>query len=146
VGRPLEVECRRTYAAPAERIFRAFTDPEVIERWWSPDPRIAVDVLEWTPVSGARWRFAYRFPDGDVIRVGGEFLDVEPDRRLAFTWTWEPPDPHAGIKTLVDVTLEERAGATMVHVRHRRFPTRESRDRHDAGWNATLDRLEGALA
>jgi uncharacterized protein YndB with AHSA1/START domain len=73
-------------------------------------------------------------------------LTIDPPRALAFTWIWEPPDVHAGIETRVVVTLAERAGATTVEVVHERFPDVESRDRHEAGWADTLDRLQEVFA
>ena len=76
----------------------------------------------------------------------GEFKELDPPERLAFTWTWEPPDPHAGIETLVTVVLMEVGDETEVLVSHDRFPTHDSRDRHDAGWTTTLDRLQDFLS
>ena len=113
--------------------------------WWSPDADVDVDVLVWDLVPGGRWRFSYTFPDGRADHVGGTFRTIEPPRRLSFTWTWEPPDVHAGMETLVSVTLDEAAGATTVLVRHERFPDRATRDRHDIGWTSTLERLLEAL-
>ena len=141
----LNVACERSYGAPAIRVYRAFTDPDLMRRWWSPDSTIGVDVIEWDLAHGGRWRFAYRFPDGAVSHVRGVFQDIVPERRLVFTWTWEPPDPHAGIETLVSVTFEEADGRTTVRVRHTRFPDDATCLRHDAGWNATLDRLPEVL-
>lgn len=142
----LSLECRRTYRASAARVFRALTEPAVMERWWSPDPAVQVDVLDWVLRVGGTWRFAYRFPDGRVIHVGGTLREVDPERRLVLTWTWEPPDVHAGTETLVTIALDESEEGTTVLVRHERFPSSEIRDRHDAGWTATLDRLGEALA
>lgn len=141
-----EVACSRTYSAPPGRVFRAFIDPQLIPLWWSPDPEVSVTVVEWTPVPGGRWRFAYGFPDGSVIHVRGVFREVEADHRLVFTWTWEPPDMYAGIETMVSVTIEAAGDGAVVHVRHERFPDESTRSRHDAGWNSTLDRLDEVLS
>lgn len=142
----LAVRCRRTFAVPMARVFRAWTDPAVITRWWSPEDDIAVDVLNWDLTPGGAWRFGYRFPSGQIIHVTGRFLTIDPPRALALTWTWEPPDVHAGIETRVVVTMSERDGATTVEVVHEQFPNAESRDRHDAGWTGTLDRLQEVFA
>jgi uncharacterized protein YndB with AHSA1/START domain len=74
------------------------------------------------------------------------FRHVDPDRRLVFTWTWEPPDLHAGIETVVSITLAPDDRGTRLRVRHEGLPTDESRDRHDAGWSGTLGRLSEVLA
>ncbi len=138
---PLLVACERAYTAPPALVYRALTEPDLMRRWWSPDPDIAVEILEWRLRAGGTWRFAYRFPDGSVIRVRGRFRHVDPHRSLVFTWTWEPPDTHAGIETVVSIELAPDAGGTRLRIRHEGFPTEESRDRHDTGWSATLDRL-----
>jgi uncharacterized protein YndB with AHSA1/START domain len=78
--------------------------------------------------------------------VTGVFREILPPRRLVFTWTWEAPDPHAGLETLVTVELLASGGDTEVVVTHEWFPTAATRDRHEAGWRATLDRLEEVLA
>lgn len=141
----LSVTCERRYQARPERVFRALTEPASMRRWWSPDPDVAMDVLAWDPSVGGRWRFAYRFPDGGVIHVRGVFRRVEPDRSLEFTWTWEPPDVHAGIETVVTIDLAPLETGTHLRVHHVGFPDEPSRDRHDAGWSATLDRLNETL-
>ena len=105
----LGVFVRRRFRAPREAVFRAFTDPEELERWFSPS------------------------------------REIDPPHRLVFTWTWEPPDRHAGIETLVTVVLEASGDETEVVVTHDRFPTNASRDRHETGWDTTLDRLEVLL-
>lgn len=142
---PLVVKCARSYPASPKSVFRALTVPDLMRRWWSPDPDVAVEILDWTLRVGGAWRFAYHFPDETVIHVRGVFRHVDPDRRLVFTWTWESPDLHAGIETVVSITLAPDDHGTRLRVRHEGFPTDESRDRHDAGWSATLDRLPEVL-
>jgi uncharacterized protein YndB with AHSA1/START domain len=140
------VTARRRYAVAPELVFRAFTEPALITRWFSPDPQIANEVLDYTLCVGGRYRFGYRFPDGSRTTVAGEFREILPPRRLVFTWTWEPPDPHAGLETLVTVELLESGRGTEVVITHEWFPTASARDQHEAGWRATLDRLEEVLA
>jgi hypothetical protein len=77
--------------------------------------------------------------DGAVTAYGPA---VERPNRLVFTWTWEPPDPHAGIGTLVTIELLAAGTGTEVVVTHEWFPTVAARDRHEAGWRATVDRLK----
>lgn len=135
------VLCSRWYAAPPELIYRAFTEPELLEQWFCPTPEIAVRIDKCDPRPGGSYRFVYHFPNGATVPVIGEYQTVTPGRQLIFTWTWEPPDPHAGMLTLVTVDLEERDGGTEVSVRHERFPDSEMRGRHEAGWSSTLERL-----
>jgi uncharacterized protein YndB with AHSA1/START domain len=127
-------------------VFDAFTDPETLVRWFSPSADIGTEVLEHDLRVGGRYRLGFHFPDGSRDTVRGVFQEIEPHDRLAFTWTWDPPDRHAGIETLVIVVLRDDGAETEVVISHDRFPTHETRDRHEAGWATTLDRLESILS
>jgi uncharacterized protein YndB with AHSA1/START domain len=135
------VLCSRWYAAPAELIFRAFTEPQLLERWFCPSPQAAVRVEQCEPRPGGTYRFVYHFPGANTRTVTGEYLIVTPAQQLIFTWTWEPPDPNAGILTLVTIDFAELDTGTQVSVRHERFPTPEMRSSHESGWTSTLARL-----
>jgi uncharacterized protein YndB with AHSA1/START domain len=138
---PLAVVARQRYDASPELVFHAFTAPDVLTRWFSPGVEIQIDVLVHEVRPGGRYRFRYREPDGTVSIVAGEFRAIGPPTCLAFTWTWEPPDPHAGVETLVTVDILADGAGTMVVVTHERLPDQRSRDRHAQGWRSTLARL-----
>lgn len=140
------VRARQRCAASPERVFRAFTEPALLTRWFSPSAAVAIEVLAHELRPHGRYRFRYTEANGTVAVVSGLFREIVPPRRLVFTWTWEPPDPHAGIDTLVTVEVSVDGDGTLVDVTHERFPDSASRDRHDAGWSATLARIPGALA
>jgi uncharacterized protein YndB with AHSA1/START domain len=103
-------------------------------------------VLEHDLRPGGRYRFAFRFPDGAEAIVRGEFLEIRRPGSLVFTWTWEEPDPHAGMETKVSVLLSASGNGTELVVTHERFPEESVRNRHDEGWSTTLDRLERLLS
>lgn len=141
----LSLTTRRRYPAPIETVFRAFTEPEILTRWFSPSADIAIEVLDYDLRPTGSYRFGYRFPDGRLSTVKGRFRKVSRPARLTFTWTWEAPDPHAGIETLVTIELVPREGGTEILVVHELFPDHDSRDRHQDGWRTTLDRLAEIL-
>jgi uncharacterized protein YndB with AHSA1/START domain len=138
----LAVAVRRRFRASPARIYRAFTDPDELARWFSPSVDIATEVLDHELRVGGAYRIRFTLPGGESNVVRGEFIELDPPERLAFTWTWEAPDPHAGIDTLVTVVLRKDGANTELVLSHDRFPTNASRDRHDDGWVTTLDRLE----
>lgn len=144
--RTLTVTIRRRYDASPEAVFRAFSEAALLTRWFSPSADIALEVFEHHPRPGGCYRFVYRFPDGERRTVRGEFREVQAPGRLVFTWTWEPPDPHAGIVTLVTVELAADGAGTALLITHEMLPDHDTRDRHADGWRATLDRLPEALA
>jgi uncharacterized protein YndB with AHSA1/START domain len=132
---------RRWYAAPPELVFRAFTEPAVLVRWFRPSPDVAVEVAELDVRVGGRYRFVFHFPGDRSAVVIGEYRAVAPPHRLGFTWTWEPPDPHAGIDTLVSIELKEKKGGTELVLIHASFPTEEIMRQHESGWSAVLETL-----
>jgi uncharacterized protein YndB with AHSA1/START domain len=138
---PLSVVARRRYDVSPDLVFRAFTEPALLTRWFSPGADIVIEVLVHELRSRGRYRFRYREPSGEISSVAGEFREVSPPTRLVFTWTWEPPDPHAGVETLVTVDFVAENAGTLVVVTHERFPDEQSRERHEKGWRATLERM-----
>lgn len=138
--------CNRWFDAPASLVFRAFTEPALLQRWFCPSPEVSMRVVQCEPRPTGRYRFEFTFPDGRTVPVVGAYRTVRPAKRLAFTWTWEPPDPWAGTETFVTVDFVAREGGTEVQIHHERFATLEMKEPHSAGWLGTLDRLSEELA
>lgn len=132
---------RRRYKASREAVFAAFTDPALLRRWFSPAEEIATEVAAFDLRVGGRYRFGFRTATEDHGYVGGEFLEITPTERLVYTWMWEPPDPHAGMETLVTVELRADNEETELTLRHERFTSDDARDRHLGGWTGALERL-----
>ncbi len=134
---PTVLTLSRIVAAPREAVFRAWTAPEVLARWWWParfDTAYEVDARP-----GGRWRFrTIDLPDLGVLAVSGAFREASPPARLVYTWRWEEAD--AG-EMLVTVAFGERGAQAEVTVRHERFTTERARDEHVQGWSDCLDRL-----
>jgi uncharacterized protein YndB with AHSA1/START domain len=143
-GSPLSVVARQWYGVAPDMVFRAFTEPQMLTRWFSPGVDIAIEVLAHDLRPHGRYRFKYTEPSGAVSIVCGEFCVISRPTQLIFTWTWEPPDPHAGVETLVTIDLTAERRGTLVVVTHERFPDQESCERHEKGWRATLARLPTA--
>ena len=143
---PIQVVCDRWFAAPPPLVFRAFTERDLLERWFCPSPDVTVRVETCDPRPGGRYRFVFAFPDGRMVPVLGDYRTVTPSERLVFTWTWEPPDPWAGVVTEVTIDFVAKDGGTQVHVRHERFATIDMKAPHEAGWLTTLERLQPLLA
>ena len=131
------VEVRRTVPADAEDVYRAWTDPSLLSRWMSPSGSAETEV---DLRIGGRFRVVMR-GEGRTIEHTGEYLELEPGRRLAFTWT----SPYTGEHpSLVTVTLDGREGRTDVVVTHERLP-QDAAESHGRGWGAMIERLEVLL-
>jgi uncharacterized protein YndB with AHSA1/START domain len=139
-GETLEV--RRTFAASAERVFQAWTRPEELKLWAAPGPLVTA-VAEVDLKVGGGYRIHMQEPDGKEYRVVGVYREVDPPRRLVYTWTWET-DPTV-TDSIVTVDFLERGGSTEVVLRHEKLPNVERRDGHNTGWIACLEKLETVL-
>ena len=139
----LALQIERTYRAPATAVFAAWTSEEVLRRWFHAGgegwdtPEAQVDLR----VGGAV-RVVMREPDGEEHGGGGHYTEVEPPRRLAFTWTWDGEDR----QSLIEVDFEEADGATTVLFTHSGLKDEETVRDHEGGWNRCFDNLERALA
>ncbi|NVJ97818.1 MAG: SRPBCC domain-containing protein [Alphaproteobacteria bacterium] len=135
------VSLTRAFGVSPARLYELLSTPRYMERWFSPAPEIGVRVELHDFRVGGAYQLAYTQPDGAIHIVKGEFVSVTPESQIVFTWTWEDPDPHAGILTLVTWDIEAAGDGANLKVTHERLPDREARERHAAGWGGTLDRL-----
>jgi uncharacterized protein YndB with AHSA1/START domain len=135
---PTMLRLERTYDAPAQAVFDAWTNPEVMRRFIHAGPDWVTPIAESDVRVGGRIRIGMRTPAGEEHIAGGEYTVVKPPARLAFTWTWEGGDSP---ETLVELDFAERDGATTVVLTHSGLRDEESRDRHTDGWNEVLDNL-----
>jgi uncharacterized protein YndB with AHSA1/START domain len=137
---------RRTLRAPVERVFAAWTRAELLVRWWGP-AGVRCASAEVDLRVGGRYRIGNQLPDGRLLWIEGRFEEVEPPRRLVYTWRvvadGAPPDP--GNEEQVTVRFEPRGDATEVSIEHRRIPSAARRDEHEAGWRGCLDGLARLL-
>jgi uncharacterized protein YndB with AHSA1/START domain len=131
----------RTMEAPAQDVFDAWTNPEVLRRWWSPDPKGRVPVADVDLRVGGAYRIAMETPDGTRHTVQGEYREVRPPERLVYTWAWVEEDGSPGHVSTVTVSFREEGARTTVILEHSDLPSAESRERHAAGWSACLGNL-----
>ena len=84
-------------------------------------------------------------PDGDPFHLTGEFREVEPPARLAFTFSYEDPDPD-DVETLVTLSFRDLGESTEVALAQGPFKTEARRALHRDGWGDSFDRLERQLS
>ncbi len=139
------VEVRRHLAATPQQVFACFAEARLLTRWLTPAPEIRLTVLELDFRQGGGYRFAYHLPDGRTVIVGGLYRTIEPPSRIVFSWIIEPPDEHAGIDSLVTVTIESEDGGSALTIRHERLLRTDAVARHREGWHGALDHLTEVL-
>ncbi len=115
----------------ADETFALLTEPERLRRWQLVSARMDLRAggdFRWTVVPGAN--------------ASGTFLEVEPGKRVVFTWGWEDSEPPPGGSTIT-ITLEPADGGTTVRLVHEGL-TPEEDERHTHGWEHFLGRLVAA--
>jgi uncharacterized protein YndB with AHSA1/START domain len=141
-GYVLEIE--RTFDAPAQEVFDAWTSERVIRRWFHADAEWETPTAEVDLRVGGRLRIVMRDPlAGEDHGASGEYTVVEPPRRLAFTWNW---DDHDSELQLIELEFSESDGATTVRMTSHDIATEERRDSHREGWGICFDNLDRVLA
>jgi uncharacterized protein YndB with AHSA1/START domain len=140
----LAVHLERFVPMQPARVFEACIDPVQLAQWWGP-AGFTSSGIELDPRTGGRYRIRMQPPGGDAFHLRGEFVEVDPPRRLVYTFEWEEPDPDDQ-ETVVTLTFADDRGGTKVIVDQGPFATEARRELHDTGWTETLDRLERFLA
>jgi uncharacterized protein YndB with AHSA1/START domain len=138
-----DLKQEHTFVAPPERVFSLFTEPAELARWWGPHgfttPEIHLDLHV-----GGSFRFTMKPPDGEAFHLSGEFLEIDPPQRLAFTFRWDEPGPDDR-ETVVVLTLQPQEGATIVSLSQAEFATEERLELHRTGWAESFEKLEAEL-
>lgn len=134
----------RTYSAPRDDVFRAWTEPEALKRWFAPSDEFSTPIAEVDLRVEGAYRIGMKPPDQeDMFIVVGTYREVQPPERLVFTWSWEE-GMDVG-ETLVTVEFRDLGGSTEVVLTHELFPNEQARDKHNEGWSGCLERLEKIL-
>jgi uncharacterized protein YndB with AHSA1/START domain len=146
------VRLQRTIAAPPERVYRAWLDPELLSRWMAPGS-LNVTRAEVDERVGGRYRIWQSGPEGQAGGFEAELLELVPAERIVLRWGFVGPDRLAGptFDSLLTVTLREAPGGatelTLVHERldALRDALPEVADKVGVGWELALDKLAQAL-
>ncbi len=141
----------RTFAAPREKVFKAWTDPQELKRWFAPSDDYATPLAEVDLRVGGKYRIQMKAPDGECYTVVGTYRVVQPPAKLVFTWAWEGGGCDGGAQQtenemLVTVEFLERGRSTELVLTHEMFLDAAQRDRHREGWTGCLTRLEKVVA
>lgn len=144
-----ELVLERTFDAPREKVFRAWTEPKLLKQWFVPSPwTISGVALDVRP--GGQSHVVMRDPDGNDYPNRGVYLEVVENEKLvftdAFTTAWEPSDKPF---MLAIVTFDDLDGKTRYTARVRHW-TAQDREAHEEmgfheGWGKCADQLAELL-
>lgn len=142
------IRWHRSFRAPARIVFDAWTRPEHVRRWWAPR-KLGVEIVdvEADVKVGGRHRYQMRPRGGDVLAFSGEYLEVDPPRRVVYTQGFEqmPGEP-----AVITVTFDEVDGVTTLTALEV-YPSAQVRDvvistGMEAGARNTFDQLAELVA
>lgn len=129
---------RRHYRATADKVWRAGTDPQALKHWFGPDEIVAVPIAEIDLRVGGRFRMAMLAADGETHDVSGTYLEVEPQRKLVFSWAWRSTPE---LESRVTVRIEPDDQGCELVLLHEQFFDEAAREGHTHGWSGALAKL-----
>jgi uncharacterized protein YndB with AHSA1/START domain len=149
-----EIVIARTFNGPARIVFDAWTRPELVSRWWAPRSLgVSIVSCDADVRRGGRYRYVLLHRTGSEFAFSGEYTEVTPHSRLAYTQIFEPTAGGATpgeVGILITVTFDERDGKTHL-VSRTVCPSKDVRDAIIAsgmehGMRETMDQLEELVA
>jgi len=139
-----ELVMRRTFNAPRELVFRAWTEPQLLAQWSCPRGFTFTEQRGELRIGGAFFA-RMRSPEGTEHRLRGVYREIVPPERLVFTHCWVDESGTPGPETLVTVSLAERDGRTEMAFHQGIFSSVEAREGHGQGWSSCFERLTELL-
>jgi uncharacterized protein YndB with AHSA1/START domain len=138
-GTDTTLRLRHRFEAAPERVFAAWTRPDALKLWWCPDgwypTRIEVDLR-----LGGKYRLSMTRQNGaQSVAVHGSFLEIEPARRLVYTWRWDGAFAEMP-ETTVTAEFNSVAGGTELSLRQEALAMPFC-VQHVSGWTAALNRM-----
>lgn len=139
------IRLQRQFQHLPEEVFAAFASAEALSRWLAPSDEITLVVERFDFAVEGAYLFHYHLPDGGVASLEGQFLTIDEPHRLSLSWRWLPPDVHAGIDSLVQVTIVADGAGSVLTIDHLQLDGADMPARHAQGWHGALDRLAAHL-
>ena len=144
-GEKRSLEIKRLINAPRDRVYAAWTDPKQLREWFGPENVRTRDLVAETRVGG-KFRWDLTNPEGEEMTVQGEYSDLQPGRKIVFTWQWQDDETWENHNSIVTVELSDVVGGTELRLLHEQLPGEESRDNHNDGWKSLLNKLDKFLS
>ena len=127
---------KRTVKATRKKIFEAWTQGALLEKWFMPlsvtSVKVKNDLRE-----GGHYQIDMTTAEGEVYVHTGEYKEIIPNEKLVFTWNSDWAN-----NTRVTVELKDAGDGTEITLTHEMLPTVDTRDEHQRGWTSIFDKLE----
>ena len=140
----LSLEIKRLIKAPRDRVYAAWTDPAQLKQWFGPEKVQTRELIADARVGG-KFRWDLTNSEGEKMTVHGEYRELQPGKKIVFTWQWQDDEDWEEHTSIVTVELDDAEGGTELRLIHEQLPNEQSRDGHTQGWNSVLDKLQKFL-
>jgi uncharacterized protein YndB with AHSA1/START domain len=139
------LDMRRTFRAPRELVFRAFTQAEMLRHWICP-AGYGIGAAHADPRVGGRFHVEMRSPEGTVYRADGFYIEMRPPELLVLTWTWAAGHTMPDVETVIRIEFSAQGEETLMVMTHSGLVSEAERAAHEEGWNGAFDKLAVLLA
>jgi len=130
------LQLTRTFAAPQETVFRAWTEASELTKWFHPSAEYTTRVHALDFRVGGTYRIEMRHKGGNVSTVTGTYKQIAAPNKVAFSWRWEEKPEME--ETLVTIDFHSLGNLTQVTVTHEQFATENDRTMHAHGWEGCM--------
>ena len=137
----LSLEIKRFINAPRDQVYAAWTDPAQLRQWFGPEKVQTRNLIADARVGG-KFRWDLTNSEGEKMTCLGEYRELQPGKKIVFTWQWDDDEDWKNHTSVVTVELSDRDNGTELRLIHEQLPNEASRDGHTEGWNSALDKLE----
>ena len=137
-----QVQVSRSFPVSKERLYKAWTEPEELKKWWKPMGK-TLKAVENDIREGGQVR--YSFEDG--LEISGEYKQVDAGSKLVYSWIWQIPQAtlHNG-DYLLTVAFNEEGEQSSLSVTQENFAQEHAIKPHEEGWQEALDALQHHLS
>jgi len=140
-AKKLSLAIKRSILASRDRVYAAWTDPAQLKKWFGPENVKTRNLIADARVGG-EFRWDLTDQEGKEITISGEYRELEPGKKIVFTWRLEEDEDWKNHGSIVTVEFFDCEGGTELRLTHEKLPSEASRDDHTQGWNSVLDKLE----
>src|SRR5260370_30490199 len=121
----LSLEIKRLIKAPRDRVYAAWTDLAQLKQWFGPEKVQTRDLIADARVGG-KFRWDLTNSEGEKMTCRGEYRELQPGKKIVFTWQWEDDEDWENHVSIVTAELDDADGGTQLRVTHEQRPSASS--------------------
>lgn len=142
------LEICREFAAPIQALFDAWTQAEVLAKWFGPESFTVLNAQTDLSVGG-KYEISIQSPDNNIIKHFGEYVEIKVPNSLIFTWELKDQTCTGSegqyATTLVTLLFEQTTQGTLLTLTHEKLPDQAAFSGHQFGWQSSLEALNQHL-